>query len=208
MLGMIAGARFGDYEAGLRFSKLGKELVEHRGLKRFQARTYLNYANVVMPWTQRFRSGRDLLRRAFETASNSGDVTFAAYSCASLNVNFLAAGDPLADAQCEAENGLRFAENARFGFVVDIIRAQLALIRMLRGLTKRFGVFDDGQFEELGFERHLSASPARALPESWYWIRKLQARFFAGDYASALDAAEKARRLALGAAATVRGGRV
>ena len=117
MLGMIAGARFGDYEAGLRFSKLGKELVEHRGLKRFQARTYLNFANVVMPWTQRFRSGRDLLRRAFETASNSGDVTFAAYSCASLNVNLLAAGDPLAEAQCEAENRLRFAENARFGFV-------------------------------------------------------------------------------------------
>ena len=195
MLGMIAGARFGDYEAGLRFSRLGKELVEHRGLKRFQARTYLNFANVVMPWTQRFRSGRDLLRRAFETASNSGDVTFAAYSCASLNVNFLAAGDPLAEAQCEAENGLRFAENARFGFVVDIIKPQLALIRMLRGLTRRFGVFDDGQFEELGFERHLSASRARAVPESWYWIRKLQARFFAGEYASALDAAEKARRL-------------
>ena len=195
MLGMIAGARFGDYEAGLRFSRLGKELVEHRGLKRFQARTYLNYANVVMPWTQRFRSGRDLLRRAFETASNSGDVTFAAYSCASLNVNFLAAGDPLAEAQCEAENGLRFAENARFGFVVDIIKPQLALIRMLRGLTRRFGVFDDGQFEELGFERHLSARRARAVPESWYWIRKLQAHFFAGGYASALDAAEKARRL-------------
>jgi PAS domain S-box-containing protein len=195
MLGMVAGARFGDYQAGLRFSKLGKELVEHRGLKRFQARTYLNYANVVMAWTQRFRSGRDLLRRAFEIASNSGDLTFAAYSCASLNVNFLASGDPLPEAQCEAENGLRFAENARFGFVVDIIKAQLALIRMLRGLTARFGVFDDGQFEELGFERHLSANRALAVPESWYWIRKLQARFFAGDYASAVDAAEKARRL-------------
>jgi PAS domain S-box-containing protein len=195
MLGMIAGARFGDHETGLRFSRLGKELVEHRGLNRLQARTYLNYANVVMPWTKRFRSGRDLLRRAFEIATSTGDVTFAAYSCASLNVNFLAAGDPLAEAQSEAENGLRFAEKARFGFVVDIIRAQLALIRMLRGLTPRFGAFDDGEFEEPEFERHLAGSRARAVPESWYWIRKLQARFFAGDYASALDAAAKARRL-------------
>ena len=195
MLGMIASARFGDHETGLRFSKVGKELVEHRGLQRFQARTYLNYANVVMPWTQPFRSGRDLLRRAFEIASSNGDVTFAAYSCASLNVNLLAAGDALAQAQREAENGLRFAENARFGFVGDIIRAQLALIRMLRGMTTRFGVFDDKQFEELEFERQLAGNPARAVPESWYWIRKLQARFFAGDYASALAAADKARRL-------------
>ena len=195
MLGMVAGARFGDYERGLQFSKLGKELVEHRGLKRFQARTYLNYGNVVMPWTKHFRAGREVLRQAFDIASNTGDVTFAAYTCSSLNANFLAAGDPLAEAQREAENGRRFAEKVRFGFVVDIITAELGLMRMLRGLTMRFGVFDDGQFDALAFERHLSANPALALPECWYWIRTLQARFFAGDYASALEAATKARRL-------------
>ena len=72
---------------------------------------------------------------------------------------------------------------------------QLGLIRMLRGLTRRFGAFDDAQFDELAFERRLSADPAFALPESWYWIRKLQARFFSGDYALAVDAASKARRL-------------
>ena len=31
-------------------------------------------------------------------------------------------------------------------------------------------------------ERHLANNPALALAECWYWIRKLQARFFAGDY--------------------------
>jgi len=195
MLGVVAGAGFGDYETGLRFSKLGKDLVEHRGLKRFQARTYLNYGNVVMPWTKHFRAGRDVLRQAFDIAYNTGDVTFAAYTCSSLNANFLAAGDPLAEAQREAESGLRFAEKVRFGFVVDIITAELGLIRTLRGLTLRFGAFDDGQFDALAFERHLSANPALALPECWYWIRTLQARFFAGDYASALEAATKARRL-------------
>jgi len=195
MLGMVAGARFGDYETGLRFSNLGKELVERRGLKRFQARTYLNYGNVVMPWTKHFRAGRDVLRQAFDIAYNTGDVTFAAYTCSSLNANFLAAGDSLAEAQREAESGLRFAEKVRFGFVVDIITSELGLIRTLRGLTPRFGAFDDGRFDALAFERHLSANPALALPESWYWIRTLQARFFAGDYASALEAATKARRL-------------
>ena len=33
------------------------------------------------------------------------------------------------------------------------------------------------------------------MPEFWYWIRKLQARFFARDYASAVDASLRAQRL-------------
>ena len=58
-----------------------------------------------------------------------------------------------------------------------------------------FGSFDDGQFDELRFERHLSSKPALTLPECWYWIRKLQALFFAGDYAGALEASSRAQRL-------------
>ena len=34
-----------------------------------------------------------------------------------------------------------------------------------------------------------------ALPECWYWIRKLQARFFAGDYPAAIEASLNAERL-------------
>jgi hypothetical protein len=62
-------------------------------------------------------------------------------------------------------------------------------------LTPKFGSFDHGQFDELRFERHFASNPALALPELEYWVRKLQARFFAGDYASAVDASVKAQRL-------------
>jgi predicted ATPase len=37
MLAAVAGPRFGDYKAGFRFGQLGYELVERRGLKRFEA---------------------------------------------------------------------------------------------------------------------------------------------------------------------------
>src|SRR5260370_8683769 len=83
----------------------------------------------------------------------------------------------------------------RFGLVIDIITAQLGLIRTLRGLTSQFGSFNDERFDELRFERHLSGNPVLALPECWYWIRKLQARFLAGDYASAIDASLRAQPL-------------
>jgi PAS domain S-box-containing protein len=193
--GKIAGPYFGDYKAGFRFGQLGYELVEKRGLERFQARTYHWFAQFVAPWMKHVRACRDLMRRAFEAANKIGDLTVAAYSGDNLNTNFLAAGDPLVEAQRQAEHGLEFAQKARFGRVNDVITAQLKLIQTLRGLTPKFGSFDDGQFEELRFERHLADDPALSLPECWYWIRKLQARFFAGDYPSALDAAERARRL-------------
>ena len=94
-LGMIAGPHFGNYKAGFRFGQLGYELVEKRGLKRFQARTYMLFGGYVMPWTKHVRACRDLVHRAFEVANKIGDLTFAAYSCNNLNTNLLAAGDPL-----------------------------------------------------------------------------------------------------------------
>ncbi|HWN48978.1 MAG TPA: AAA family ATPase, partial [Xanthobacteraceae bacterium] len=194
-LGVIAGPHFGNYKAGFRFGRLGYELIEKRGLKRFQARTCMVFGNLVVPWTKHVRAGRDLLRRAFEAANKTGDLTFAAYSCQGLNRNLLAAGDPLVEVQREAENGLDFAQKARFGLVIDVITSQLGLIRTLRGLTPEFGSFNDEEFDELLFERRLAGDTSLAAPECWYWIRKLQARFFAGDYASALDASLKAQRL-------------
>ena len=155
----------------------------------------MSFANLVMPWTKHVNTSRDLLRRAFDAANKIGDLTFAAYSCADLGTILLAAGDALVEVQREAEDGLEFAQKARFGLVIDRITGQLGLIRTLRGLTHKFGSFDDEQFDELRFERHLAGNPALALPECFYWIRKLQARWFAGDYASAVDASLRAQRL-------------
>lgn len=192
---VIVGPRFGTYKAGFCFGRLGYELVEKRGLKRYEARTYLCFGNIVLPWSRHAREGRPLLRRAFDAANRIGDLTFAAYSCNQLITNFLTVGDPLAEVQPEAENGLAFARRARFGLVVDIIVAQLGLIRSLRGLTPKFGCFNDGEFDELEFERHLASNSALGMPELWYWTRKLQARFFASDFMSAADASSKAQQL-------------
>jgi PAS domain S-box-containing protein len=195
-LSMVAGPRFGDYRTAVyRFGQLGYDLVEGRGVKRFQARTYMDFGNVVLPWTRHVRAGRDVVRRAFEAANKIGDLTYAAYCGDQLNTNLLAAGDPLAEAEREAEQGLAFAQKMRFGLVIDTITTQLGLIRTLRGLTPTFGCFDDTQFDELRIERRFSENPDLALAECWYWIRKLQTRYFAGDYAAAAYASSRAQRL-------------
>ena len=155
----------------------------------------MNFGNVVLPWTRHVRTGRDLLRRGFEAANRIGDLIFAAYCCHHLSANLLAAGDPLDEVQGEAERGLAFAQKMRFGLGIDFSAAQVGLVRTLRGSTPNFGSFDDEQFNELRIERRFSENRELAIAESWYWIRKLQARFFAGDYAGALDASSRAQPL-------------
>ena len=78
--------------------------------------------------------------------------------------------------------------------MVDIIRSDLQLIRNHRGLTNKFGSFNDKQFDEAEFERHLASHPAFEEAGFAYWILKTEAHFFAGDYASAVDASLKAQR--------------
>jgi predicted ATPase/signal transduction histidine kinase/ActR/RegA family two-component response regulator len=194
-LGMIVGPHFNDYTTGFRFGQLGFELVERRGLVRFKARVYMSFGNLINPWTKHVRTGRPLVRRAFNTATEIGDLTFAAYSCNNLITNLLASGEPLPDIQREAEAGLEFARKIRFGLVTDIITSQLRLILTLRGLTPAFNSFNDAQFDEARFEAHFEADPRLALPSCWYWIRKLQARFYAGDYESAIYAELQAQQL-------------
>jgi PAS domain S-box-containing protein len=195
-LSMVAGPVFGDYRIAIyRFGQLGYDLVEGRGLTRFRARTYMDFGGSVLPWTRHVRAGRHLVRRAFEAANKIGDLTAASSSGNQLITNLLIAGDPLVEAEREAEYGLAFAQKARFGLVIDIIATQLALIRTLRGLTPTFSSFDDHQFDERRIERHFSENPDLAFVECWYWIRKLQARFFVGDYPSAIEASSRAHRL-------------
>lgn len=191
----IAGPQFSDYKAGFRFGHLGYELVDKRGLERFRARAYLWFAQFSLTWTKHVSVSRKVIWRAFETATKAGDLTFTVYSFDNLNTNFLAAGDPLAETQRQAERGLELAERARYNHIIDLMKAQLGVIRCLRGFTYKFGCFDDGQVNEIELEQRYAANPATKQPECWYWIRKLQARFFAGEYSSALESAARAREL-------------
>lgn len=193
--GATAGPKFGNYMAGFQFGRLAYDLVERHDLKKYRARTYLAYGVCVESWTKHWRLAREPIRNALDIAYTAGDLTYVGYSWQNLIGNLLAVGDPLADVQHEAERALEFVQKARFGMVIDTIMAQRALIRTLRGLTDTFGSFNDSEFDEHKFELHLSSDARLAFAACWYWTRKLQARFLAGDYAAAIDASQNAQRL-------------
>lgn len=194
-MAFFAGPRFNNYTDGFRFGQLGYDLVEKRGLIRYQARTYLCVGALVIPWAKHPASGRELVRRAFDAAYRSGELAFAGYSLERSITLSLAAGDPLAEVQKDAEGGLTFSSQAQLGLVNAICGAHLGLARTLRGSTAAFGRLDYEGYDERDTERHLASEPNLGLAEFDYWVRKLQARFLAGDHASAIDAAQNAQRL-------------
>ena len=194
-VGNVLCLSFGEYEAGFRFAELGLDLVDRRGMDRLRARVYLAFGNLAKssprhPWTK-----GPIARRAFESAQQVSDLTYAGFSCNNLLSQLLAGGVPLAEAHQEAEAGLSFARRSRLSVVEAHIVAQVCLIRTLRGLTPVFGCFSDEKFDERQFERQLEEAANWGSAVCLYWIRKLQARVLAGDAAAAIAAATKAERL-------------
>jgi PAS domain S-box-containing protein len=190
---VTAGWQFGDFASGFRFGKLGHELVERKGLRQFEALVCLTLANRVMPWAKHVDGCRELIRKAFDLANRSGDRVSAVSSCCVLVSNLLMAGAPLVEAAKEAEAGLAFCRHAAFSDFIGAADVQAAVIRNFRGLTRRFGCLEDESFDESRQEAYFASQPHAVVFQCWYWIRKLQARYLAGEYAAALAAAARAQ---------------
>jgi hypothetical protein len=158
-LGRVTGGRFDDYQLALRFGRLACDLIDRYGLTRFQSAVYLAVGGNIVPWVKHVRAGRELIQRASEAASRTGDLVFEAYSLIHLNANALMAGDPLADVQRQVEASLDAARRMKFRFAADVIGGQLAYVRTLRGSTRAFGSLDDQEFDEAAAERAFAGNP-------------------------------------------------
>jgi PAS domain S-box-containing protein len=186
-LSMAIGPRFGHRQDGFRFGNLGMALAERGDLARFRGKVYVVVGYHVMPWTRPARAALSVMRRALDLTQEAGDLQFATFGAIHMSALRLAAGDRLDDVQVEAERHLAFSEHAGFPMLVYCYLGQLQLMRSLRGQSVGF---DEGTVEKV-----LDQDPSFAITACWYWIRKLQARVHAADYASALEMAARAERL-------------
>src|SRR4030095_10191713 len=191
----LAGWRYGNFKACFRFGQLGYELIERKGLRRFEGYVCLMFSTLMMPWAKHVLTCRPVIDRTFEVCYNTGDRIWAVASRNVLLSNLLLAGDPLGDATRAAEDSLALRQAAAFYGYTNAVATQAALVRSLRGLTPQFGSLDDEQFDERRLENQFATQPHIEGIECWYWIRKLQARFLAADYATALEASRCAQRL-------------
>jgi predicted ATPase/signal transduction histidine kinase len=189
-LHLVLGSRLGDHELGYQFAQLACTLVERPDLSAFRARVHLCFGGYVIPWTRPLVTGHAFIRRAFNEANATGDMTFASYSNMNLISLLLASGTRLDDVQQEAERGLAYATSAGFGLVVDCLLGQLMLITNLRGQLTNPVVVDGAA--KPGIVRTALGGSAPRQGGVLYWIRKLQLSFLMRDYATADEAAAKA----------------
>ena len=192
----VLGPRFGDYRTGYKFGQLSIDLIDKAGLNRFKTSVFAAFAQVGSFWGRPIRESYALARRASEVALEGGDLTYSSYAWFTRVTDRLACGDPLDEVQAEAERGLAFTRKAQFKLAINLIEMQLRIIRVLRGLTPNFGSFNDNEFDEARHELYLEENPLLGHATLRYWALKLQARFYAEDYASAVAATVKAESMA------------
>jgi len=170
---MILGPHFGDYQAGFRFGRLGYDLVEKRGLHRFQLvptcpSGILSFLDEAHPKRTSFGASR------FRRGKQNRRLTFAAYSCNNLNTNLSRPGS-LGDVQREA----RTASNSRGRRVLVSLSTSSSTAQAHSdspGPDAAVLVLQRSEFDESRFEHHLQSDPRLALPECWYWIEAASAR--------------------------------
>ncbi len=176
-----------------RFAEVSRALVERRGLAEFRAQVYLSCA-VLSYRVHPARKALPILEECRRAASATCDLMYACYErCHELAFRLIL-GDPLDEVYARSELYLDFLRKSRFDPVADVIIPQQRLIQSLRGLTTSFSTFDDEHFSEAAFEAHLRE---KGLPIAacWYFMYKLKARFWSGDYEAAAAAGEMATRV-------------
>ncbi|WP_438024890.1 AAA family ATPase [Sorangium sp. So ce233] len=187
LLPSMIGPRFAAYRDSYRFGQLSADLVEKRGFDRYAARVLMVFATHVISWTSHLRASHSITKRACETALESGDP-YGAY-CAGFAITYLlAAGAPLAEVLSEAESALGVARQAGSAFAMELIGAQLDLIRTLRAPLGGDGA--PAADDERPFSDQYDSG---ALLAVFRWIRELQGCFHRERYDEAVALAARAR---------------
>jgi PAS domain S-box-containing protein len=195
LFGSIARTLFSNEKDGVRFGRLGLELIERSNSKRFQGRIYRSFAENVSLWTEHISIACNLLKQGVEAAKRDGDVVYAAYIAETLSRLLLASGRSLAEVQYHTEVELKSATAIHFEFVIDLMTPRLEFIRALRGLPSKFDSYDSEELGALVFEQHSAIDQRKFVAGLFFCIKKLQACYYAGEYSAGLDASRRAEPL-------------
>jgi len=192
-LATILGPVFQRYIDGYHFGKLSCALVEKYGFHAYKAKAYLGMEHLLL-WIQPISKAIEFTRLAFHAAVETGDLSFASYSCEHLVTDLLLQGVHLDDVWRESQMGLELHRTVKFRDVADMIVSQQRFIQNMRGQTAAFSTFSDAHFDEERFEAQLTSDRMTRMV-CYYWTLKLEARFMSGDYDAARAAAQKAKSL-------------
>jgi signal transduction histidine kinase len=145
-------------------------------------------------WTRPLRAAVETAREGVRLGIEHGDVHNAAICSVLVCLDRLAAGEPLADIERDAEEGLEVARRVRLAGEAGNLVVIRQLVRALRGRTDGLSAFTGPGFDQRALEETLTANEPVGL-SLWFYIYQLQAQVLAGEYTAALETRPRAQSL-------------
>ncbi|WP_224361618.1 trifunctional serine/threonine-protein kinase/ATP-binding protein/sensor histidine kinase [Hyalangium versicolor] len=187
--GELTVALFKQYQEGHAWVVLARSLVERYKLESYRSRVVLALQGISY-WTAPLSTVQEITLSGFQHSLQSGEFYWASYFASALVSNRIAMGHDLEDVLQESVAHMDFARKVGVLDAVDGLRLSQAFIRQLRGESSAFGTLTSDGFDEKEYEARLT-STRMSTTQGGYWVQKLRARFVAGAYQEALEAAEK-----------------
>lgn len=188
--GRLLANDFGDSSAAVRFGHLSLALVERTGFETFRSRVFFSFGTGISSWTRHLRFGRDFILKGLDEATRNGDLPYIGYGHSNLIGNLISSGEPLAEIDRAAGEGLDFTRKSGSRIAGAYIIGQLRLIRSLRGLPCDFKTVEGLDFDIDRFEQGVSEPAQPGVVADIYWSRRVQALVYEGNYAAAIEASK------------------
>lgn len=189
--GLVLGWRVGSYLDARRLSEVVLTLVRERGLNRYARRVYSVLSGTIGPWSMPLRDCFELAVLATASSEEPGGLHYSGFAWATGLVALLASGEPLAAVERYAERGLEFSRRARFVLQVECVNASMYLIRALRGSAEPMQNADGIARSAESFDSYLAGSPSLWHAKARFRIRQIQASYYLGATARALELARQ-----------------
>ncbi|WP_437739288.1 AAA family ATPase [Sorangium sp. So ce1504] len=176
----MIGPRFGRYQEGYLFGKLGHDLADRSSLLTTKSVVFMIFGQHVVFWTRHYRETYPYARAGFSAAVESGDLNMACLNCMWAPLLRLLSGEPLEDVLREVEERLGFVRRAGYAFPHSALVGAHAMIQTLRGRPVRFSMLDGCELDLPAFEARLDEGDLQGV-RSFYYSLKAQALFVLGS---------------------------
>lgn len=188
------GAMTRRYEDAWRLGRVGYELVLKPGFSATKPIVCCAFGSLCNYWTRHVRTDLPYLELSLEASYQQGALTYLCYAENHLVLTRYIMGANLGELVVESAQRTKRVREYGYDEMADLMESRHLLIQSLRGETNELGSFSTKERSEEQFEEHIE-SKTSPLTQCWHYIDRLQAAFFAGNFAKAVDLGKKAGSL-------------
>jgi diguanylate cyclase (GGDEF)-like protein/PAS domain S-box-containing protein len=180
-----------NIQTARQFSELAVELSKITpGAGPFKGKILCHHAVTIMIWHQHFAKCLPVLKQAFHTCIDLGDLIYGAYAIKHAPWLHLESGEPLDQLIENTDPYIAFAKENHDDILYHIDKLQQQFALAMQGKTRSLTDFNDAAFNEKQSVAVIEQAGMRT-DIAFYSIYKQMAAFIAGQYKEALVWAER-----------------